>query len=55
VVAWNTYGVQVNRSPVLAYREKLECGHKQRERLMDFDPPAKRRRCQECGETRRRA
>lgn len=30
------------------YVETLECGHKMR-RMLSWEPPAKRRRCRECG------
>ena len=51
VVAWRTWSARVNKwnPPVRLFAEKLECGHETEEKLMDVDPPAKRRRCRECG------
>lgn len=50
VIGWKPYTVPGwKRLPSCEmYRETLECGHKMN-RFMTWDPPAKRRRCRECG------
>jgi hypothetical protein len=52
VVKWASYMIPAEskfRLPeVRMYRETLECGHKA-ERMESWEPPAKRRRCKECG------
>lgn len=50
VVSWETFTIPAwRRLPECQmYRERLECGHKS-ERMVSVDPPAKRRRCRECG------
>ena len=56
VIRWATYTIPAERlfrgGRILPacemYRETLECGHKC-ERIASIDPPAKRRRCRQCG------
>jgi hypothetical protein len=52
VVAWSPFTIPASKRhrlpPCEMYRETLECGHKMR-RMVSWDPPAKRRRCRECG------
>lgn len=52
VMKWATYTIPAEkhfRLPAMQmYRETLECGHKC-ERMATLEPPAKRRRCRECG------
>lgn len=54
VIRWATYTIPAEpkfRLPATEmYRETLECGHKY-ERCVSWEPPAKRRRCRECGRT----